>query len=123
VIGLLGCGIRPSRHLVSLLMVTVAHRYRDDHYYQLQSERSRIQLEKEALEKAHQALLEDHRTLQSHLDDALSERDDALARARELLQQADTRRNDKADVIVKAEMDRLRADLYAIKLRLRLHLS
>ena len=101
----------------------VAHRYRDDHYYQLQSERSRIQLEKEALEKAHQVLLEDHRTLQSHLDDALSERDESLARAHELLQQADTRRNDKADVIVKAEMDRLRADLYVTKLRLQLRLS
>ena len=104
-------------------MVMVAHQYRDDHYYQLQSERSRVQLEKETLEKAHQVLLEDHRTLQSHLDDALSERDDALARASELLQQADTRRNDKADVIVKVELDRLRADLYVIKLPLRLHLS
>jgi protein HOOK3 len=101
----------------------VAHQYRDDHYYQLQSERSRIQLEKEALEKAHQGLLEDHRTLQSHLDDALSERDDALARARELLQQVDTRRNDKADVILKVEVDRLRAELYVVRLRLEPRLS
>jgi protein HOOK3 len=97
-------------------MAIVAHQYRDDHYYQLQSERSRVQLEKEALEKAHQALLEDHRTLQSNLDDALSERDDAFSRARELLQQVDTRRNDKTDVVMKAEMDRLRAELYVVTL-------
>jgi len=103
-------------------MMIVAHRNRDDYYYQLQSERSRIQLEKEALEKAHQALLEEQRTLQSQLDDALSERDDAFARARELSHQADTRRNDKADVIVKAEMDRLRAELYVVGLRLVLRL-
>lgn len=92
----------------------VAHWNRDDHYYQLQSERSRIQLEKEALDKAHQSLLEEQRTLQSQLDDALSERDDAFARARELSHQADTRRTDKADVIMKAEMDRLRAELYVV---------
>lgn len=105
-------------------MTFAAHQYRDDHYYQLQSERSRIQLEKEALEKAHQALLDEHRTLQTHLDDALSERDDALARARELVQQVDTRRSDKTDVIMKAEMDRLRAELYVARvLQLELHLS
>ncbi|KAN0124012.1 HOOK domain containing protein [Russula decolorans] len=83
----------------------------DDHYYQLQSERSRLQLEKDALEKAHQALLEDHRSLQSQLEDVLSERNDALARTHELLHQADTRRSDKTDVGIKADMDRLRADL------------
>jgi len=111
---------------VSIYLTTVttivAHRNRDDHYYQLQSERSRIQLEKEALEKAHQALLEEQRTLQSQLDDALSEREDAFARARELSHQADTRRSDKADVMLKAEMDRLRADLYVVELRLELRL-
>lgn len=89
----------------------VAHRCRDDHYYQLQSERSRLQLEKDALEKAHQVLLEDHRSHQSRLDDALSERDDAFARTRELLHQADSRRNDKTDVTMKVDMDRLRAEL------------
>ncbi|KAI0273860.1 HOOK-domain-containing protein [Gloeopeniophorella convolvens] len=84
----------------------------DDHYYQLQSERSRILSEKEALEKAHQALLEEHRVLQTHLDDAVSEKDDALARIRDVLQHADDRRSDKADQIMKAEIDRLRAELY-----------
>jgi protein HOOK3 len=72
-------------------------------------------LEKEALEKAHQALMEEHRTLQSHLDDVISERDDASARMRELLQQADSRRSDKGDVILKVEIDRLRADLYVVR--------
>jgi protein HOOK3 len=60
----------------------------------------------------HQALLEEHRAIQSQLDDAVSERDDALARTRELQQQADTRRSEKADVMMKAEIDRLRAELY-----------
>ncbi|KAH9180390.1 HOOK-domain-containing protein [Lactarius sanguifluus] len=83
----------------------------DDHYYQIQLERSRILSEKAALEKVHQALLEEHRVIQSQLDDAVSERDDAFARARELLQQADSRRSDKADVMMKAEIDRLRAEL------------
>jgi protein HOOK3 len=99
----------------------VAHQCRDDHYYQLQSERSRLQLEKDALEKAHQALLEDHRTIQSQLDDVLSERDDAFARTHELLHQADSRRSDKTDVSMKAEMDRLRADLYVVGLPLKIH--
>lgn len=87
------------------------NRTEDDHYYQLQSERSRILSEKAALEKAHQALLEEHRVIQSQLDDAVSERDDAFARSRELQQQADSRRSDKADVMMKAEIDRLRTEL------------
>jgi len=101
----------------------VAHRCRDDHYYELQSERSRLQLEKDALEKAHQAILEDHRSLQSQHDDVLSERDDAVARTRELLHQADSRRSDKTDVGIKADMDRLRADLYVVGLPLKIHSS
>jgi protein HOOK3 len=104
----------------STTSLIVAHRCRDDHYYQLQSERSRLQLEKDALEKAHQALLEDHRSLQSQLDDVLSERDDAFARTRELLHQADTRRSDKTDVGMKADTDRLRADLYVVGLPLKI---
>jgi len=107
----------------STTSLLVAHRHRDDHYYQLQSERSRLQLERDALEKAHQALLEGHRSLQSQHDDVLSERDDAFARTRELLHQADTRRSDKADVTMKADMDRLRADLYVVGLPLKIHSS
>ena len=107
----------------STTSLIVAHRCRDDHYYQLQSERSRLQLEKDALEKAHQAILEDHRSLQSQLDDVLSERDDAFARTRELIHKADTRRSDKTDVIMKAEMDRIRAELYVVGLPLKIHLS
>ena len=78
-------------------------------------------MEKEALEKAHQTLMQEHRTIQSNLDDAISERDDALSRARDLLQQADSRRSDKGDVIMKAEIDRLRAELYAAVLFLKIH--
>ena len=50
--------------------------------------------------------------IQSQLDDAVSERDDAVGRTRELQQQADSRRSEKADVMMKAEIDRLRAELY-----------
>ena len=82
-----------------------------------------MHLEKDALEKAHQALLEDHRALQSHLDEVLSERDEAFARTSELLHQADTRRSDKTDVIMKVEVDRLRTELYVVGLPLKIHSS
>lgn len=36
----------------------------DDHYYQIQSERSRILLEKDTLAKLYQELLEQNKTLQ-----------------------------------------------------------
>ncbi|KAF9001979.1 HOOK protein-domain-containing protein [Cyathus striatus] len=83
----------------------------DDHYYRIQSERSQIFSEKETLEKVYQALLEEHRALQTNYDDAVSEKDDARAQAAELRRQIDTRRSDKADAILRAEVDRLRAEL------------
>ncbi|KZT20261.1 HOOK-domain-containing protein [Neolentinus lepideus HHB14362 ss-1] len=83
----------------------------DDHYYQIQSERSRILTEKETLEKVYQALLEEHRTLQTNFDDVTSEKEDALARLREMRREIDNRRNDKADVMMRAEIDRLRVEL------------
>ncbi|RDB21492.1 Protein Hook 3 [Hypsizygus marmoreus] len=83
----------------------------DDHYYRIQSERSQIFSEKETLQKVYQALLEEHRTLQTNFDDAVSEKDDALARLREVRREADNKRNDKADVMMRAEIERLRADL------------
>ena len=67
--------------------------------------------EKETLEKVYQALLEEHRTLQTTYDDAVSEKNEALARAREVQREVDNRRNDKADVMMRAEIDRLRVDL------------
>ncbi|KAA1478772.1 HOOK-domain-containing protein [Dentipellis sp. KUC8613] len=84
---------------------------RDDHYYQIQSERSRVFAQKETLEKVYQSLLDEHRTLQTNYDDAVSEKDEALARAREIQREVETRRNDKADVMMRAEIDRLRSEL------------
>ncbi|TFY75638.1 hypothetical protein EWM64_g8376 [Hericium alpestre] len=84
---------------------------RDDHYYQIQSERSRVAAEKETLEKVYQALLEEHRVLQTNYDDAVSEKDEALARAKEVHREVETRRSDKADVMLRAEIDRLRTEL------------
>ena len=85
--------------------------YRDDHYYQIQSERSQILSEKDTLNQVYQALLEEHRALQTNFDDVLSEREDALSKLREVQRDAHTQRNDKADIMMRAEIDRLRADL------------
>ncbi|EIM82519.1 HOOK-domain-containing protein [Stereum hirsutum FP-91666 SS1] len=87
----------------------------DDHYYQIQSDRSRALMEKDTVEKVYQQLMEEHRTLQSNLDDAVQEKDEAIARVRQFEREmeAEGRRNDgKADVMMRAEIDRLRADLH-----------
>ncbi|OSX64633.1 hypothetical protein POSPLADRAFT_1053441 [Postia placenta MAD-698-R-SB12] len=84
----------------------------DDHYYQIQSERSRILAEKETLEKVYQALLEEHRTLQTNFDDVASEKEDALAQFRQAQRDAENKRVDsRGDAIMRAEIDRLRTEL------------
>ncbi|KAI5124070.1 hypothetical protein M0805_003897 [Coniferiporia weirii] len=83
----------------------------DDHYYHIQSERSRVLAEKETLENVYRALLEEHRTLQTNFDDAAAEKEDALTRLRDLRREWDDRRSEKTDGIMRAEIDRLRADL------------
>lgn len=75
------------------------------------SERSRILSEKETIENVYKNLLEDHRTLQTNYDDALAEREDALVRLRELRRETDDKRSDKADGLMRAEIDRLRSEL------------
>ena len=84
---------------------------RDDHYYQIQSERSQILLEKDTLNQVYQALLEEHRTLQTNFDDLVLEKDDALSRLHDVQRNADSQRNDKADIMMRAEIDRLRTEL------------
>ncbi|KZT66817.1 HOOK-domain-containing protein [Daedalea quercina L-15889] len=84
----------------------------DDHYYNLQSERSKILSEKETLEKVYQTLLDEHRTLQTNYDDALSEKEDTLAQLRQAQRDADNKRVDgRGDAMMRAEMDRLRTEL------------
>ncbi|KAJ7184151.1 HOOK protein-domain-containing protein [Mycena filopes] len=83
----------------------------DDHYYQIQSERSQVLSEKETLEKVYQSLLEEHRTLQTTYDDVVSEKDDALARLRDVRREADSKRSDKGEGMMRGEIDRLRAEL------------
>ncbi|KAI0747833.1 HOOK-domain-containing protein [Daedaleopsis nitida] len=84
----------------------------DDHYYQIQTERSRILAEKETLEKVYQTLLEEHRTLQTNFDDVTSEKDEALAQVRQAHREADSKRVDtRGDGMLRGEIDRLRADL------------
>ncbi|KAH8102872.1 HOOK-domain-containing protein [Cristinia sonorae] len=84
----------------------------DDHFYTLQSDRSRILSEKETLEKVYQALLEEHRTLQTNYDDVVSEKEDALAQARQAQRDADSRKPDsRGDNLMRAEIERLRTEL------------
>lgn len=102
----------------------------DDHYYQIQLERSRAFAEKETLEKVYQQLLEEHRKLQTNFvsnflltkpvldqcifikDDTTAERDETNSHLRDLRRQLDDRRHEKSDGIMRAEIDRLRADLW-----------
>lgn len=85
--------------------------HRDDHYYRVQSEKRQIRAEKENIEKLYNSLMEEHRTLQSHSDDLVAEKDDALSRLREVQRDTESRRNEKTDVMLRAEIDRLRMDL------------
>ncbi len=62
----------------------------------------------------YQTLLDEHRTLQTSYDDAVQEKDEAKARLREARNEVDNRRNEKADGMMRAEIDRLRAELYDI---------
>ncbi|KAI0085421.1 HOOK-domain-containing protein [Irpex rosettiformis] len=84
----------------------------DDHYYQMQSERSKIIAEKETLEQVYQTLLSEHRTLQTNFDDLASEKEDALNRLREAQRDADNRRVDsRGDTMLRGEVERLRSEL------------
>ncbi|KAH9946359.1 HOOK-domain-containing protein [Epithele typhae] len=87
----------------------------DDHYYQIQSERSRILAEKETLMKVYQQLLEEHRTLQTNFDDAVNEKEDAVGQLKQAQREAESaskRATDsRGDNMLRGEMDRLRADL------------
>lgn len=82
----------------------------DDHFYRMQFERSQCYSEKETLEGVYEALIEEHRNLQSSFDDIMHEKEEALAHLREL-SQVDSRRNDKADNMMRVEMERLRTEL------------
>ncbi|KAK2467091.1 hypothetical protein APHAL10511_001349 [Amanita phalloides] len=83
----------------------------DDHYYIIQSQRSQLFSEKMSLEKVYQALMEEHRALQTNYDDVLSDREEVHAQLRELKREADIRRNEKSDAVLRAEIERLRMDL------------
>jgi protein HOOK3 len=85
---------------------------RDDHYYQIQTERRRIISEKETLEQVYQALLTEHRTLQTSFDDVVQEKEEALSQARQAQKDADNRKVDsRGDAMLRAELDRLRSEL------------
>jgi protein HOOK3 len=59
----------------------------------------------------YEILLEEHRTLQTSFDNVITEKEEALTRLREIRQEMDNRRNDKVDVMMRAEIERLRAEL------------
>ncbi|KAJ3976503.1 HOOK-domain-containing protein [Lentinula raphanica] len=82
------------------------------HLMRVIEQKSAILNQKETLEKVYQQLLEEHRQLQTTHDDVLSERGDLVAQLKEARREVDNRRNDgKADVMLRAEIDRLRTDL------------
>jgi protein HOOK3 len=56
-------------------------------------------------------LLEEHRTLQTKFDDTVSEKEDAIARLNAASREVGAKRNDRGDVMLKTEIDRLRAEL------------
>lgn len=49
--------------------------------------------------------------MQTLHDDVVSEKDDALMRLQDVQRSADTHRHDKADILLRAEIDRLRLEL------------
>ena len=49
--------------------------------------------------------------MQTSHDDVVLEKEDALARLWEMRQEMHNKRNDKVDAMMRAEIDRLRADL------------
>ena len=49
--------------------------------------------------------------MQTSLDDTLAEKEDALNRLKEARREGEDRRNEKADSMMRAEIDRLRVDL------------
>ncbi|KAF9239598.1 hypothetical protein BU15DRAFT_87912 [Melanogaster broomeanus] len=77
-----------SQHHLMKAIEQAGSEVSDDHYYRIQSERSQILGEKETVEKVYQILLEEH-----------PQRD------------LESRRNDKADIMMRAEIDRLRSEL------------
>jgi len=67
--------------------------------------------EKETVEKAYQALMEEHRALLASHEEVVAEKEEAVGRMRRLEREADSRKNEKVDVMLRAENDRMRADL------------
>lgn len=94
-----------------MLILSIYPASRDDHYYRVQSEKSQILSEKETLEKVYTTLLEEHRALQTTHDDVVQEKEETLSQLRAVKRDAEGRRNEKADVMLRAEIDRLRVDL------------
>lgn len=84
----------------------------DDHYYRIQSERSKALADKETVEKVYQALLEEHRTLQTSFDDLSQEKEEVSAQLRHAQRDLETRQPDsRGDAHLRAEIERLRTEL------------
>ncbi|EJT97556.1 HOOK-domain-containing protein, partial [Dacryopinax primogenitus] len=83
----------------------------DDHYYSLQSARSRLQSENTQLHSALQALQVQVDQLQTQASDLQAEKDDALQTARELRAQAEERRGREVEAGLRGEIERLKDTL------------
>ncbi|KZT62345.1 HOOK-domain-containing protein [Calocera cornea HHB12733] len=83
----------------------------DDHYYQIQSARSRLQSENASLQAARAALQSQVESLQTTNADLQAERDDALATAREMRERAEEKRGEKMEGVLRGEIERLKDEL------------
>ncbi|CAG8711752.1 10285_t:CDS:2, partial [Acaulospora colombiana] len=81
----------------------------------MQLERSRVLSDKETLEKVYQNLLEEHRTLQSNFEDLTAEKTELGLQLAQSKREVESMQGgniaSKSDVMKRAEIDRLRADL------------
>jgi protein HOOK3 len=83
----------------------------------MHSERSKFFSEKETLEKVYAVLLENHRALQTAHDDAVAEKEEARVQLRQIQREAGSRRTEKPDGIIRAEIDRLMGELWVSPFR------
>lgn len=100
----------------------------DDHFYQIQIDRSRAMAEKDTLQNVYELLLTEHRALQTnfvsmprsaHLanlsqvlqDDAVAEKSELEGQLREAERQKNDRRADKTEAALRSELDRINEEL------------
>lgn len=67
--------------------------------------------EKESIERMYNRLMEEHKATLAKQEELVSDRDEAVAQTKLLRQQMEGRRNEKSDIHLRAELDRVRSEL------------